>query len=112
MASSSSTLSAADVSRLTDIISADNRLRFTVEYLGISHTELKTIESEAHFNHHDTLYECVTRWKNKIEAQGKDAKDELVKILTQIRKEHGWFSFNDMAFLTDVTGMQIPESSK
>ncbi len=114
MASSSSTsiLSESEISKVTDIISADNRLRFSVEYLGIGGNEYKTIEAEAKFRHHDTLYECLRRWKNRTEAAGKNPKDELVRILTEIRQERGWFPFDVMAFLTDVSGFQMSESSK
>ncbi len=102
----------AEISQVTDIISANNRKRFAVEYLGIGHNEYHTIESEAQFVHHDTVFECIRRWKNRTETEGKHPKDELIRMLTEIRKEHGWFSGHDMAFLTDVTGMLIPESSK
>ncbi len=112
MASCSSRLENRHISQVTKIISADNRLRFAVEYLTIDRNEYKTIEADAKFIHHDTLFECIRRWKNRTEAEGINAKDELIKILTQIRQEHGWFPGDHMSFLTDVTGMRIPESSK
>ncbi len=112
MASCSSKLEDREISQVTEIVSADNRLRFTVEYLGIDRNEYKTIEADAKFNHHDVLFECIRRWKNRTEAEGNNAKDELIRILTQIRKERGWFPGDDMAFLTDVKGMQITEASK
>ncbi len=101
-----------DISKVTEIVSADNRFKFSVIWLGIKPNEYKTIESEAQFNHHDTLFECIRQWKNRTEAEGNNAKDELIRILLQIRKEHGWFSDEDVEFLTDVTGMKTPESSK
>ena len=100
-----------DISQVTDIISAKYRRRFAVEYLDIGPNEFDTIQCEAESNHHDTLFECITRWKNRTEVGGNNAKDELIKSLTMIRKEHGWFSGQDMAFLTDVRGMEIPEKS-
>ncbi len=114
MASCSSTLEDRDISRVTDIISAANRFRFSVEYLGIDKNEYKTIQCDPKFygNHHDTLFECITRWKNKTEAEGHNAKEELIRILTEIRLEHGWFSHDNMAFPSDVTGITIPELSK
>ena len=112
MASSSTPLCEAHLSKVTGTIPADKRLKFAVEYLSIEGNEYKTIESDAKSIHHDTLFECLRRWKNRAEAEGNNAKDELIRILIQIRKEHGWFSGHDMAFLTDVSGMQIPESSK
>ncbi len=112
MASTGNQLLDADISKVTDIVSADNRLRFSVEYLGIDRNEYKTIEADAKFIHHDTLFECIRRWKNRTEAAGNNARDELIRILTQIRKEHGWFPFDLMAFLTDITGMKIPKESK
>ncbi len=111
MASNNDKLTGADISQITDIVSAKNRQRFCVEYLGLDRNEYETIQDEAKFIHHDTLHECITRWKIREESQGKHPKDELVRILTQIRKEHGWFTGHDMTFLTDVTGMKIPESS-
>ncbi len=112
MASSGGQLSGAYISRTTDIVSAENRMRFAVEYLGIERNEYKTIESDAKFIHHDTLFECISRWENRTEAEGNNARDKLIRILTKIREEHGWFSCDKMTFLTDVTGMKIPESSK
>ena len=112
MALASTLLSEANISQVADIISAKNRHRFAVEYLKIGPNEYETIQSEAQFIHHDTLFECIRRWKNKTEATGNNAKDQLIQILTQIRLEHGWFPYNNMAFLTDVSGMQISESSK
>ncbi len=112
MASCSSRLTASDISQVTDVISANNRLRFSVEYLEIKPNEYRTIETEAQFIHHDVLFECIRRWKNKTEAEGKDAKDELIRILTEIRREHGWFPGDDVTFLSDVAGMNISESSK
>ncbi len=102
MASNADQLTGADISQVTDIVSADNRLRFCTEYLGTDRNEYKTIEFEAQFIHHDTLFECIRRWKNKTEAEGKNAKDELIRILCGIQKEKGWFSRQDMAFLHDV----------
>ncbi len=101
-----------DISQVADIVSAKNRQRFAVGYLRISPNEYNIIETGAHFNHHDTVIECIRRWKNRTEAEGKCSKDELVKILTHIREEHGWFSFDEMSFLNGITGIQITESSK
>ena len=97
---------------MTDIVPADKRLRFAVEFLEIGGNEYRTIESEAQFNHHDTLYECIRRWRNRTEAEGVNPKDQLIGILTEIRQTHGWFPGSDISFLTDVTGMHIPASSK
>ncbi len=112
MASCNPTLEDGEISKVTEIVSAKNSFRFSVEHLGINRNEYNTIEAEAQYVRHDTLFECIRRWKNKTEAKGYNAKDELIRILTEIRKEHGWFSANDMAFLTDVAGIQIPQSSK
>ncbi len=99
MAFSSDLLLDTDISKVTDIISADNRLRFSAEYLGIERNEYKTLEADAKFIHHDTLFECIRRWKNKSEAAGNNAKEELVQILSTIQRERGWLSQKDMAFL-------------
>ncbi len=112
MASCCSILSNSDISQVTDIVSANNRHRFAVEFLGIDGNEYRTIEADAKFIHHDTLYECITRWKNRIEADRNNAKDELIRILRQIQVVHGWFPGDAMMFLTDVTGMSIPKDSK
>ncbi len=101
MASNADQLTDADISQVTDIVSADNRFRFCTEYLRTDRNEYKTIESDSQFIHHDTLFECIRRWKNKTEAEGSDVKDELINILCGIQKEKGWFSQQDMAFLRD-----------
>ncbi len=112
MASFSDSLSKADLSKVTDIISADNSLRFCTEYLGIDLNKFKTIQCEAQFSHHDTLYKCLDIWRKKTEAQGKLAKDCLSKMLTKIQMEKGWFSQLDMAFLKCIEGLEIEKSSK
>ncbi len=112
MASSSIKLKEDEISRVTDVISAKYRFRFAIEYLEINPNEYHTIESEAQFIHHDTLHECIRRWKNRTEAQEINPKDELIRILTEIRLTHGWFPGNDVSFLTDVSGMHLPQSSK
>ncbi len=101
-----------DISKITDIVSAKNRHRFAVEYLEINPNEYHTIEAEAQYVHHDTVFECIRRWKNRTEAEENNARDELIRILRKIRQEHGWFSGHEMAFITDVSGIKIPESSK
>ncbi len=74
------TLEDRDISQVTEIVSAKNRFRFSIEYLGIGPNEYHTIESEAQFIHHDTLFECIRRWKNRTEAEGNNAcKTGLVK---------------------------------
>ena len=108
----SSNLKDKDISQVTEIVSAKNRFRFSIKFLEINPNEYHTIESEANFIHHDTLFECIRRWKNRTEAEGNNAKDELIRILMGIRQEHGWFPGNAMAFLTDVTGLQIPQDSE
>ena len=112
VASSRITLKEDEISKVTDIINADNRLRFSVEYLGIDGNEYRIIESDAKYNHHDTLHECIRRWRNRTEAEGVNPRDKLIKILTEIRQTRGWFPFDVMSFLTDVTGMEISEPSK
>ncbi len=112
MAAASDSLSKADLSKVTDIISANNSLRFCLEYLGIDHNQFKTIQYEANFSHHDTLFKCLDIWSKKRDADGKPAKDDLVKILTGIQKEKGWFSHLDMAFLKRIEGLEIAESSR
>ena len=101
MASNADELTDADISQVTDIVSADNRFRFCTEYLRTDRNEYKTIEADSKFIHHDTLFECIRRWKNKTEAEGSNVKDELIRILCGIQKEKGWFSQQDMAFLHD-----------
>ena len=110
MSSTGDNLSEYDISQLTDLVSADNRLRFCTEYLGTDRNEYKTIEADAKYFHHDTLFECIRRWRNKTEAEGNNVKDELIRILSSIRRERGWFSQQHMAFLQDVTA--VSEASK
>ncbi len=112
MASNANALLDSEISKVTDIVSANNRLRFAVEFLGIDGNEYRTIEADAKFIHHDTLYECIKRWRNRTEAEGNNAKDELIRILNEIRRQHGWFPGNAVTFLTDVTGLQIPQDSE
>ncbi len=104
-------LSVSDISNITDIVSAENRLRFVVEYLGINRNEYKTIEADAHFKHFDIMFECITRWKDKMEAMGNNSKDELIRILTHVSQEHGWFPLNEMTFFTDGKETKMPDLS-
>ena len=112
VASSIITLKEDEISRVTDLINADNRFRFSVEYLGIDGNEYRIIESDSKYNHHDTLHECIRRWKNRTEAEGVNPKDKLIRILNEIRQTHGWFPGSDISFLTNVSGIHIPAKSK
>ncbi len=101
MAQCGSHLSAGQISRVTDIVPADVRFRFCVEYLGIDRNQYRIIENASNFMHHDTLYQCIELWKNKMEGEGLDARQELITLLTMVWKDRGWFSIQDMAFLYD-----------
>ncbi len=109
MASCSSQLSTAEISKVTDIVSADNSFRFCVEYLGTGHNQYKTIEHDTKHIHHDTLFECIERWKNKTEGEGLDAREELIQLLTKVQEERCWFSRQDMAFLSDGETTKISQ---
>ncbi len=100
----------ANLSKVTDIISADNGLRFCTEYLGIDGNEFNIIQYNSKYNHHDTIYACLEQWKNRIEALGRDARNELYSILTKIQQTHGWFSIdNILSGLEDQPGMALKE---
>ncbi len=101
MATCSSQLSAAQMSKVTDIVSAENCFRFCSEYLGIDRNTFKTIEYNAKFIHHDTLFQCIEIWKNKMEGEGLDSRQELIDLLTKVKEERHWFSKQDIAFLCD-----------
>ncbi len=73
-------LSVSHISRVTDIISAANRQRFCLEYLRIGLNEYETIDADSQFNHYKTLFKCLEQWKNKTEANGKNARNELEHI--------------------------------
>ncbi len=112
MASCSSQLTTAEISKVTDIISADNSFRFCVEYLGINRNEFKTIEYNTKFIHHDTLFECIQKWKNSVEGDGLDARQELINILSKVQEEQRWFSKQDMAILFDEKTGKISRRSR
>lgn len=106
MAQCSSQLSSAEISKVTDIISADNRFRFCAEYLGINRNTYRTIESDKRFIHHDTLFCCIELWMNK-KGEGLDAREDLIELLTRIQKDKGWFSKQEMAFLFDGEAVRL-----
>ena len=93
-------LLASHISKVTDIVPADCSLRFCVEYLGIDHNQFKTIEYNAKFIHHDVLFKCIECWKNGIEGQGLDAKEELHRLLAKVQQERHWFMKEQLMFLT------------
>ncbi len=98
-------LSDAEISQVTDIIPGEERFRFAVGHLTLKPTEYSIIYSDAQGNHHDTVFGCITRWKIRIENEGKNAKVELSRILTKISKERGWFTERDIAFITGISGI-------
>ncbi len=104
---SSSQLSTAQISKVTDIISANNRQRFSAEYLRINPNQYKTIEYDEKFKHHDILFKCINVWKNKIEGEGLDGRQKLIELLTKVQQEKGWFSKQDLAFLFDGETVKI-----
>ncbi len=99
--------SGQQISKVTDIISADNSFRFCVEYLGIDRNQYKTIEHDAKFKHHDILFECITRWRHKTEGEGLDTLQELHKLLTTVQEERLWFSKQDLASIFDGENVTI-----
>ena len=101
MAQFSNQLSASQMSKVTDIVSAENSFRFCAEYLGIDCNEFKTIEYNEKFIHHDTLFKCIELWKNRTEGEGQDARQELIELLYKVLEERGWFTKQDLEFLTD-----------
>ena len=112
MAQRNSQLSDAQISKVTDIISGDHGFRFCVEYLRIDRNKYKTIEYDAKFIHHDILFECIKLWKNKTEGEGLNAKQEVIKLLTKVQEEQGWFSKLDMIFLFDGEPVTISTERK
>ena len=90
------TLSGTKLSKVTDIIPATNDLRFCTEYLGLKGNEYSIIKHDNNDNHHDTIYACQEKWRNKTEGAGLDASRELYNILKSIQETHGWFSVNDI----------------
>ncbi len=112
MASCSSQLTTAEISKVTNLVSADNSFRFCVEYLGIDRNEFKTTEYNTKFIHHDTLFECIQKWKNSVEGDGLDARQELINILSKVQEEQRWFSKQDMAVLFDEKTGKISQPSR
>ncbi len=112
MSECSNQLSPAQISKVTDIVSADHSLRFCTEYLRIDRNQFKTIEYNAKFNHHDTLFQCIEIWKNKMEGEGLDARENLIQLLMRVQEEKGWFSRQDMAFLFDGESVKMSPTRK
>ncbi len=112
MAQCSSQLSAAEISKVTDIISADNSFRFCIEYLEIERNQYKTIEYDNKFKHHDILFECIEIWRNKTEGEGLNVRRELTELLTKVQQERLWFTKQDMAFLSDGRTLGISTKRK
>ena len=106
MSQCSSQLSSDQLSKVTDIVSADNSFRFCVEYLGIDRNQYKTTEYNAKFIHHDILFQCLELWKIRTEGEGLDARQELIELLTKVQEERRWFSKGDMAFLSEGKSMR------
>ena len=85
-------LSTAQLSKITDLISAPNALRFCTEYLDIDSSQYSIIGANVNHNHHDTMYGCLEHWKNQTEGEGRDAYRELYTILKAVQQTRGWFS--------------------
>ncbi len=112
MAQCSSQLSADKISKVTDIVSAQNSFRFCVEYLGIGPNEFRTIKYDAAHKHHDTLFQCIELWKNKTEVEGMDARQELIELLNKVQEERQWFSKQDMSFMFEGGKLYISDRRK
>ncbi len=112
MAKCRNQLSAAQMSKVTDIVSAENCLQFCSEYLGIDRNTYKTVEYNAKFIHHDTLFHCIELWMNKVEGQGLDTRQEMKELLLKVQEERHWFSKQDMAFLFDGDNVTISPKCK
>ncbi len=91
----------AHLFQVTGVIPPEFARKFAVEYLDIDGNEYKIIEHDKNYSHQETLFEVLDRWRTKINDEGKDGRRQLYQILKTIQKTKGWFSRQDIEFLTD-----------
>ena len=101
------------------MILAEHARAFALQYLRLSDHEYLNILHLAHGNHHDTMLECFKKWKNKqVSVNGQEVRRALVRLLTEARKDYGWFPNVSYAFLEttslydeDIIPEALPASS-
>ncbi len=91
----------AHLFQVTGVIPPEFARKFAVEYLDTDGNEYKIIKDDKNHSHRETLFEVLDRWRTKISAEDKDGRQELYQILKSIQETKGWFSRQDIAFLTD-----------
>ena len=91
-----------------DVIPAEHARPFVLQYLTLSDNEYSNIAHTTNGIHHDTLVECFKRWRNKQPKHGPSLRRELLKLLENARREHGWYSNISYAFLGDTCSSEIP----
>ena len=91
----------AHLFQVTGVIPPEFARKFAVEYLDTDPNEYKIIEHDKNHSHQETLFEVLDRWQTKINAEDKDGRQELYQILKTIQETKGWFSRQDIVFLTD-----------
>ncbi len=99
-------LTDAHLFQVTSVIPPDFAQKFAVEYLGIDWNEYKIIEHDKNWSHQETLFEVLDRWRTRIDSEGKDGRGQLYQILKTIQETKGWFSRQDIAFLSDGDDLQ------
>ncbi len=97
------------LSKITDIIRAENARRFCTEFLKLGCTKYSIHQRNAHDNHHDTICNCLEEWRNKTEGEGKNARNEMSALLKSIQKQQGWFTGHEIASVFEEEFDIIPE---
>ena len=77
-----------------------------MEFLGIDGNEYKIIQHDKNHSHQETLFEVLDRWRARMNTEGKDGRGQLYQILKTIQETKGWFSRQDIAFLSDCDDLQ------
>ena len=93
-----------------NVIPAEHARPFVLQYLKLSDTEYSNIAHATNSIHHDTLLECFKRWRNKQSKNGINLRRELLQLLENARKEHGWYSNISYAFLEDTCSDETPNA--
>ena len=82
------------------------RRRFAIEFLNLDHNTFKKITYNQRDNCEEIVYECLQKWKEIMNENGKGATvDDLVDIFEQIsREEDGWIPKDSYKFLYNYPG--------
>ncbi len=69
---------------ITEVHSDEATDQMFIESLGIPANTVQVIRRVERDDREKVLFECLSRWRNKLECDGKDAENELNQLMQKL----------------------------